>query len=103
MVSERGPPWLPAHEDGKSSMATLFKKRSRRMKTFLEVTETADLPWQKSTRSGAAGHCVQLAAVEGGVALGHSKDEARGAFVFSADEIAAFIAGVKLGEFDHLV
>jgi Domain of unknown function (DUF397) len=59
--------------------------------------------WVKSTRSGAAGHCVETAEVKGGVALRHSKDPERGAFLFTTEEMSAFVHGVKAGEFDHLL
>lgn len=73
------------------------------MKTFLESPDIApDTVWTKSGRSGAAGHCVELAEVGGNVALRHSKAPAQGAFVFSHAEIAAFVQGVKDGDFDHL-
>jgi uncharacterized protein DUF397 len=74
------------------------------MKTYLEQREIfPGTTWVKSSRSGSAGHCVELAEMGGGVALRHSKDKQRGAFVFTADEMAAFIQGAKDGEFDHLI
>lgn len=74
------------------------------MKTYLEQREIfPETTWVKSSRSGAAGHCVELAEMGGGVALRHSKDKERGAFVFTADEMVAFIQGAKAGEFDHLI
>jgi len=74
------------------------------MKTFLEYGEiSAETVWTKSTRSGAAGHCVQAAKVAGGVALGHSKDNERGAFLYTHAEMDAFLQGVKDGDFDHLL
>ena len=70
--------------------------------TFLEPSDIpASLSWSKSSYSGAAGHCVETAEVPGGVALRHSKDTERGAFVFAPDEMNAFILGVKDGQFDH--
>ncbi len=72
------------------------------MKTYLEAAEIKpDTTWVKSARSGAAGHCVQTANVAGGVALGHSKDPERGAFLFTTEEMAAFVQGAKDGDFDH--
>ena len=45
--------------------------------------------------------CVQVAHLPGGmVALRDSKDTARSAHVFDREEWAAFIAGVKAGDFD---
>jgi Domain of unknown function (DUF397) len=45
--------------------------------------------------------CVQVAHLPGGmVALRDSKDIARPAHVFDREEWAAFLTGVKAGEFD---
>jgi hypothetical protein len=45
--------------------------------------------------------CVQVAHLPGGmVAVRDSKDTARPAHVFDSEEWAAFITGVKAGEFD---
>jgi hypothetical protein len=72
------------------------------MKTYLAAVEIpAGTTWGKSRRSGAAGHCVETAAVPGGVALRHSKDPERGAFLFTPQEMAAFVLGAKDGDFDH--
>jgi hypothetical protein len=44
---------------------------------------------------------VQVAHLPGGmVAVRDSKDTAKGAHVFDGSEWAAFVAGVKAGEFD---
>jgi hypothetical protein len=58
--------------------------------------------WFKSTRSGAAGHCVEAAFLENnGVAVRDSKDPSGSALVFTADEWDAFVGGAKGGEFDR--
>jgi hypothetical protein len=45
--------------------------------------------------------CVQVAHLPGGmVALRDSKDIAKRAHVFDSEEWAAFVTGVKAGEFD---
>jgi len=45
--------------------------------------------------------CVQVAHLPGGmVALRDSKDSRKPAHIFDSDEWAAFVAGVKSGEFD---
>ena len=74
------------------------------MKTFLESADfVPQTVWTKSGRSGAAGHCVELAEVGGSVALRHSKAPRQGAFLFSREEIGAFVLGAKDGDFDHLI
>jgi len=54
-----------------------------------------------SSRFCNASACVQVAHLPGDmVALRDSKDTARPASVFDREEWAAFIAGVKAGDFD---
>ncbi|RZU50132.1 uncharacterized protein DUF397 [Krasilnikovia cinnamomea] len=57
--------------------------------------------WHKSTRSGANGNCVEVAEnLPGIVAVRDTKDRDGGTLVFTDAEWAAFIGGVKAGEFD---
>ncbi|WP_155056356.1 DUF397 domain-containing protein [Streptomyces blattellae] len=63
-----------------------------------------DARWVKSRHSNAEGNCVEIAAlVDGGVALRNSRDPDGPALVYTAAELAAFLAGAKDGEFDHLL
>ena len=65
---------------------------------------TLDVRWVKSSHSNAEGNCVEVAAlVGGGVAVRNSRDPEGPALVYTPDELAAFLAGAKDGEFDHLV
>lgn len=74
------------------------------MTTFVESADIApETVWTKSGRSGAAGHCVELAEMGVNVALRHSKAPRQGAFLFSREEVAAFVQGAKDGDFDHLI
>ncbi|MEV6357311.1 DUF397 domain-containing protein [Streptomyces hydrogenans] len=60
--------------------------------------------WVKSRHSAADGNCVEAAALPGGgVALRNSRDPEGPALVYTPAEIAAFLAGVKDGEFDLLI
>jgi hypothetical protein len=56
--------------------------------------------WRKSTQSGANG-CVEVAFVEGRVAVRDSKDRAGPVLMFDPHEWDAFIAAARNGEFDH--
>lgn len=58
--------------------------------------------WIKSSRSGAAGHCVQVFTPGNadGVLVRNSKRVAEPSIAFTAAEWEAFVAGVKAGEFD---
>jgi len=49
-----------------------------------------------------AGSCVEVASLEGGVAVRDSKDKDGPILQFTRDEWSAFLAGAKAGEFDHL-
>ena len=57
--------------------------------------------WRKSSYSGNGGAtCVEVADLPGIVAVRDSKDPDGPKLAFTADEWAAFTAGVKDGEFD---
>jgi hypothetical protein len=62
--------------------------------------EISDASWITS-RACNNSACVQVAHLSGGlVALRDSKDTAKPAHIFDGDEWAAFLTGVKNGEFD---
>jgi len=61
------------------------------------------LNWIKSSRSVGSGACVELARDGDMIALRDSKNPGIAPFRYTHDEISAFLAGVKLGEFDHLL
>ena len=59
--------------------------------------------WRKSKWSNPSGNCVEVAELPGGgVAVRNSRHPSGPALVYSRDEISAFLAGVKDGEFDDL-
>ncbi|WP_142152456.1 DUF397 domain-containing protein [Streptomyces sp. SLBN-31] len=63
-----------------------------------------DVRWLKSRHSNAEGNCVEVAALaEGGVAMRNSRDPNGPALIYTPAEVAAFLAGVRDGEFDHLL
>ncbi|MFI6340807.1 DUF397 domain-containing protein [Streptomyces sp. NPDC050535] len=63
----------------------------------------SNVAWVKSRHSTADGNCVELALLVGGdVAMRNSRDPYGPALVYTQVEIAAFIAGVKDGEFDRI-
>jgi len=56
--------------------------------------------WRKSSRSGALGNCVEVAPVgDGQVAVRNSRYPGGPALIYPRAEVAAFVAGVKDGEF----
>jgi hypothetical protein len=57
--------------------------------------------WCKSRRSGGNGNCVEVARLTGGhVAMRNSRFPDGPVLVYTREEIAAFLGGVKDGEFD---
>ncbi|WP_328465566.1 DUF397 domain-containing protein [Actinoplanes sp. NBC_00393] len=58
--------------------------------------------WRKSSRSGSAGHCVEVAMVADGhyVGVRNSRQPDGAALVFTRKEWEAFAGGVKDGEFE---
>jgi hypothetical protein len=60
-----------------------------------------NVTWFKSSRSGAAGHCVETAFLENNqVAVRDSKHRTGPVLIFTGAEWDAFVAGAKAGEFD---
>lgn len=58
--------------------------------------------WRKSSYSGANGNCVEIAPTADGVAIRNSNRPEAGTVEYTKAELAAFLAGVKDGEFDDL-
>lgn len=71
----------------------------------LTPDELAGITWRVSTRSSSSGgsNCVEAGSLNDGtgrVALRHSHHRDGAVIVYTADEWAAFTAGVRDGEFD---
>lgn len=64
---------------------------------------SASIQWQKSSFSGGDGpNCVEVAHHEGQILMRES-DTPDSVIVTDHAKLAAFIAGVKAGEFDHFL
>lgn len=69
-----------------------------------EVVAGSQLRWRKSVRSNPSGNCVELAPLDrGGVAVRNSRHTEGPVLVYTREEIAAFLEGVKAGDFDDLI
>jgi hypothetical protein len=63
--------------------------------------DLTDAQWFKSSYSGGnSDNCVEVAFVNGTVAVRDSKDHDGGVQIYNAPEWQAFLAGVKAGQFE---
>lgn len=70
----------------------------------MPAADLGDVRWRKSQHSNPNGACVELAALPSGeIAMRHSRFPGGPALLYTQAEIAAFLAGAKDGEFDHLL
>lgn len=70
----------------------------------IPATELTDVAWQKSRHSNPNGACVEVAVLpDGEIAVRNSRFPTGPALVYTRAEIAAFLAGAKDGEFDHVL
>jgi hypothetical protein len=60
-----------------------------------------ELAWQKSSYSASGSECVEVAAGEGGVIHLRESDRPDQIITTTSAKLAAFIKGVKAGEFDR--
>lgn len=57
--------------------------------------------WKKSSFSSGADNCVEVSPIGKLIAVRNSRTPDDGFVTFNRDEMAAFVAGVKNGEFDE--
>lgn len=71
----------------------------------MPVSVLPPLQWQKSRRSNPSGNCVEMAALPGGggIAVRNSRDPDGPALIYTLEEIVAFLAGARDGDFDNLI
>jgi len=59
--------------------------------------------WRKSHFSNPSGSCVEVSDLPGGmIAVRNSRHPSGPALIYTRAEVAAFLAGVKNGQFDDL-
>ncbi|HEY6422689.1 MAG TPA: DUF397 domain-containing protein [Pseudonocardiaceae bacterium] len=74
---------------------------SQPVRNGMSAAGLGGVTWRKSRHSGQLGNCVEAAALDSGaVAMRNSREPGGPALIFSRDEMAAFLAGAKDGEFD---
>ena len=66
--------------------------------------DIANVRWQKSSFSAYNGNCVEVGSLGNGIiGIRDTKDLGTGPILaFTKQEWAAFLSGIKVGEFDHL-
>ena len=70
----------------------------------MPAPDLTDATWQKSKFSNPNGACVEVAHLSTGeIAVRNSRFPSGPALVYTKAEIAAFLAGAKDNEFDHLI
>lgn len=62
--------------------------------------EHADLTWRKSSSSGEAGGCVEIAMSAESVHVRNSRDSSGPQLMFLHHEWTAFLTGIRNGEFE---
>jgi Domain of unknown function (DUF397) len=65
----------------------------------MDVSCADGVTWRKSSASTTS-NCVEVAIIRSGALVRDTKDRAGAVLSFTKDEWAAFLSGVRAGEFD---
>jgi hypothetical protein len=70
----------------------------------MSASSLTDVTWEKSQYSNPNGECVEVAVLPNDeIAIRNSRYPSGPVLVYTRAEIAAFLAGAKGGEFDHVL
>ncbi|WTB12584.1 DUF397 domain-containing protein [Streptomyces sp. NBC_00829] len=70
----------------------------------MPASELSSVTWTKSSHSNATGNCVEMAKLpDGCVAIRNSRHPQGPVLIYTRDEVVAFVAGARGGDFDVLV
>jgi Domain of unknown function (DUF397) len=77
--------------------------RKRQVNNGIPADQLAPVSWRKSRVSNPSGSCAEVAELPGGaIAVRNSRHPSGPALIYTHAEVAAFLMGVKNGEFDDL-
>jgi hypothetical protein len=61
------------------------------------------IEWKKSSASNSQGNCLEMARQDAGIILIRESDEPNAIVATTPEKLAAFIEGVRRGDFDEFV
>ena len=69
----------------------------------VSAADLGAVEWRKSSVSNPSGNCVEVAVLaDGAIAMRNSRQPEGPALIYTHAEVAAFMAGIRNGEFDDL-